>query len=267
MRQPLIDADVLLYEVGFAVESSWKAEGKDGLPPFDYAAQSMDARIGNICAMVEATEPPILYLTGHGNFRIELAKTTPYKERPSNKPFHYYNLKAYIKAIYNVITAMGMEADDAMAIEQTRRPSETIICTRDKDLRAIPGWQFGWELGNQPQFGPRCIDGLGELGLNDKRNKLIGTGLMFFYSQCLTGDSVDTIPGLGGKTGCVKAYNILQGAGSHRELFTRVLTSYVGLYGEERGRERLLEQGRLLHMTRYLDEWGNPILWSFPYED
>lgn len=264
--QPLIDADVLLYEVGFAVESGWKAEGKEGVPPFDYAAQSMDMRIGNICAMVGATAPPILYLTGHGNFRIELAKTTPYKERPSKKPFHYYNLKAYIQAIYNVILCIGMEADDAMAIEQTRRPTETIICTRDKDLRVVPGWQFGWELANQPQFGPECVDEFGRLGLSARRDKLIGTGLMFFYGQCLTGDSVDTIPGLGNRTGCVTAYEILSGATSHLELFSRTLAAYTGLYGEILGRERFLEQGRLLHMTRYLDEWGNPILWEFPYD-
>lgn len=264
--QPLVDADVLIYEAGFAVEAGWKAEGhEEGFPPFDRAADSIDMRIANICAMVEATEEPILYLTGHGNFRNEIATTEAYKQRAGAKPFHFKNLRAYVKGKYETITSVGMEADDVMALEQTRRPKATIICTRDKDLRAVPGWHYGWELANQPQFGPELVDVLGRLKLSDNRKKLIGTGLMFFYGQCLTGDTVDSIPGLGGKCGPVKAYGILEGADSHKELFTRVLNAYVKLYGREQGEARLLEQGRLLHMTRYLDEWGYPALWELPY--
>ena len=98
MRQPLIDCDVLLYEVGFGVGSGWDSPG---YPPFDRAMEMIDMRIANICALAEADSPPILYLTGKGNFRNDIAVTTPYKERLGNKPFHYYNLKAYVKAAYD----------------------------------------------------------------------------------------------------------------------------------------------------------------------
>lgn len=260
MRQPLIDADILLYEIGFAAEAGWQQEG---FPSFDYVEDLLNNRIGNICAMVDADTTPILYLTGKNNFRYEIAKTIPYKERPSLKPWHYKNIKAYIKGTCEYKETDGMEADDAMAIEQTKRPHETIICTRDKDLRAVPGWHYGWELGNQPQFGPLLVDEIGKIELSQKRDKIVGYGGLFFYAQCLTGDPVDTIPGLGGKTGPVKAIKILEGTTTLEEAFNRVREAYKGLYGDA-GDERLLEQGRLLWMTRKMNPDGSPVLWDFP---
>ena len=211
-----------------------------------------------------ATAPPKVYLTGKTNFRTEIAKRRKYKERPSLKPFHYYNIKAYLNCMYDTITSEGMEADDLMAIEQTRRieQKDTIIATRDKDLRQVPGWTYSWELGNQPSFGPVFVDEFGALQLSSDRKKLSGTGLMFFYAQCLTGDSVDTVPGLGG-IGPVGAFNILHGSTSMDDAFKRLLEAYRGVYGAS-AEEELLEQGRLLYMTRELNLDGSPKLWGFP---
>lgn len=260
MLKPLIDADILLYEVGFAVEAGWGKDGKEGHPPFDYAMQSLDNRIANICAMVDATEPPTLYLTGKGNFRFDIAKRTPYKVRMGNKPYHYHNIKAYIKGMYDYKESIGMEADDLLALDQTE---DTIICTRDKDLRAVPGWHYGWECGNQPSFGPMLVDPVGKIWLNDKRDEVKGYGELFFWSQCLTGDSVDSIPGLGGRTGAVKAYKILEGCPDCTEAYRRVQGAYQERYGYN-GDAELLEQGRLLNMTRRLHPDGSPVLWELP---
>lgn len=264
--KPLIDGDILLYETGFAVQAGWDTS-EHVAPPFDWAQESIDARIGNICAMVGATEPPTIFLTGKTNFRYDIAKTTPYKARPSNKPFHYYNLKAYVQNVYDCITTVGMEADDALAITATARPSDVIICSRDKDLRAIPGWSYGWENHLQPQFGPEIIDPVGRIQLSDDRKRLTGTGGMWFYAQCILGDGVDSIPGLGRGTGPVLCWDVLGGCTTLAEAFRATRQAYRNRYGDKEGDERLLEMGRLLHMTRYLDEWGNPILWEFPYED
>lgn len=265
--QPLIDGDILVYEVGFAAEAAWKGEHegvdvKEHPPPFDVCAEFLDNRISNTCAIVGATCPPIIYLTGKTNFRYEIAKRTPYKERAGNKPFHYKNLIAYIKGKYDYRITEGLEADDLMAIEATQRPGVTIICTRDKDLRSVPGWHYGWELGNQPQFGPERVSHLGSLTLSPCRKKIRGSGLLFFYSQCLTGDTVDSIPGLP-KCGPVKAYEILEHAKTEEEAFRSVLSAYKEKYPDTYEAE-LLEQGRLLHMTRGLHEDGSPILWEFP---
>lgn len=256
--QPLVDADVLVYECGFAAEASREGE----IPPFEVAMDMLDSRVANICAMVDATSPPVMYLTGKGNFRYDIAKRTPYKERVGKKPFHYHNLKAYIKGRYIYVESKGMEADDEMALEQTRRSGDTIICTRDKDLRAVPGWHYGWELGNQASFGPSIVEEFGKLNLSHDRKSLKGEGVLFFYAQCLVGDRVDSIPGLGG-CGAVGAFNILSGCATTQEAYRAVLEAYRGQYGDN-AEDELLEQGRLLWMTRYLDEWGNPVLWELP---
>ncbi len=257
--QPLIDADILLYEIGFASEAGWKSPG---FPSFEYVEELLNQRIANICAMVEATQPPIFYLTGKTNFRTEIAKLRPYKERPSLKPFHYYNIKAYIKGTYDWRLVEGLEADDLMALEQSKRPNETIICTRDKDLRAVPGWHYGWELGRQPQYGPRLVENVGAIQLSSNRKSIKGEGLLFFYSQCLTGDSVDTVPGLP-NFGPVTAFNCLSECQDEESAFKRVLGAYRAFY-EDMAEVALLEQGRLLWMTRELDEKGQPVLWNFP---
>lgn len=257
--QPLIDADVLRYEVGFAAETYWK--DKEGTVPFDVVAEILDNRIGNICALVDATQPPILFLTGKTNFRNDIAKRKKYKERASNKPFHFYNLTAYIKGKYDYRLTEGLEADDLMAIEQTARPNETIICTRDKDLRQVEGWQFGWELSNQPQFGPMKVEGFGSIALSEKPNrKIVGYGLKFFYAQLLTGDVVDSIPGLEG-CGPVAAFKILSPTKTSKEALKACYEAYKAKYGMS-GYAEMLEQGRLLWMTRKLREDGSPLLWG-----
>jgi hypothetical protein len=265
--KPLIDSDILCYEIGFAAEAGWKSPG---FPTFDYVAELLELKIANICAIVEATEPPTFYLTGKTNFRTEIAKRHPYKNRPSLKPFHYHNIKAYLNCKYDTITSEGMEADDLMAIRQCQhqgnplyRGTETIICSRDKDLRQVPGWTYSWELGNQPQFGPVYIDTFGTLQLSSDRKKLSGTGLKFFYAQCITGDRVDTVPGID-DMGAVSAYEILKEAKTEQEAYGATLAAYRKVYGDDAEKE-LLEQGRLLWMTRELHEDGSPVLWELPY--
>lgn len=263
---PLIDADVLCYEIGFACETGWQQEGT---PPFDYAAQMLDDRIGNICAKVGGTQPPILFLTGKTNFRYAIAKRTPYKERASHKPFHYSNIKAYIKGKYDYRTTEGLEADDLLAIEQTRALREfyagtreeanlTVICTRDKDLRQVPGWHYGWELHNQPEFSLEFVDVIGRITYDGKKIK--GTGALFFYSQLLTGDNVDSVPGCDG-IGPAKAYKVLKNCTNEKDALMACFKLYKARYGLTAYAE-MLEQGRLLWMTRELNEDGSPKLWG-----
>lgn len=257
MKQALIDGDVLRYEIGYAAEAGWQ---KEGPPPFNYVEELLNARIANICALAEASDP-IIYLTGKTNFRTQIAKKRPYKERPSKKPWHFKNITAYMNGIYNVQLVEGLEADDLMSIEQTKRPNETIICTRDKDLRQVPGWHYGWELGNQPSFGPLFVDEFGKIWLSDNRKSIKGYGGLFFYSQCLTGDVVDTVPGLP-KCGAVEAFELLGNTKTLDEAFKCVREAYRGFYGDS-GDEELLEQGQLLYMIRELDENGSPKIWRF----
>src|SRR5690606_37427357 len=102
---------------------------------------------------------------------------------------------------------------------------------RDKDLRQVPGWHYGWESGLQGEFLPHEYDGLGiiELDRSGSAPKIRGGGFKFFCSQLLTGDPVDTVPGLP-KYGPVKVANTLADAQSIPELLSLVRQEYEKVY-------------------------------------
>lgn len=230
--QPLIDGDILLYEIGIQGQYIDEESGETRMLSFSKVAEKFDEKIADICAAVWATEPPILFFSYNkliykndekkkakklekverqlantkdkaakaqlkkeasehqpekytANFREDVAKKKVYKgnRKPDSKPLHYLNLVEYAKSKYECVIAKGLEADDLLGVYQTKaKPETTIICSRDKDLKIIPGLHYGWESGFQREFGPVMVDEIGELNLS-KRNKLTGTGLKFFYSQ------------------------------------------------------------------------------------
>ena len=272
---PLIDGDILRYEIGYAAEAGWRMTMEEvggdveAPPPWDYVANMLHMRVDNICAMVNATALPVIYLTEGRTFRDKIATSKPYKgTRVAKKPWHHKNLTAYIRSEYDVVQVDGLEADDMMAVDSN---SSTIICSRDKDLRQVPGWFYSWELGRQPSYGPLEITREGTLELSDDGKKLSGSGLAFFYAQCLMGDPTDNIPGLP-KCGPVGAWKWLVGDAEEYDIFKvghpldAVCQAYEDHYGEG-FEDRLLEQGRLLWMTRRLNDDGSPVLWELGMED
>ncbi len=282
---PLIDADILRYEVGYAAETGWKAitEERETIPPFDYVAKILNERIASICKSVGTTATPRLFLTEGKTFRYDLAKTKPYKgTRTVKKPWHYENISVYMRDVLGAETVRVIEADDKLAITHVSSKETTIICSRDKDLRQVPGWFFSWELGRQPSFGPIYIDTLGTISLSDDHKSIKATGLYSFYAQVLTGDKVDNIPGLLG-CGPVAAYDILTcepeqnkyNDPSDQSLIDRVVCAYREYYLHVENpddildiwAERLLEQGRLVWMTRKLYLDGSPVLWELGVEE
>lgn len=267
MVKCLIDSDILQYEVAFAAESHWKALHPEASPEWladyppdwDFVEEKLLNRIRNIEDECEATEPSVFYFSGKQNFRYDIAKTVAYKSGRGQKPFHYRNIGAFLKGLYPYRQEHNLEADDLLAIESrvVGEGGRNIICSRDKDLRSVAGWHYGWELGKQPRFGPFLVEGYGDLRLSDCRKKLTGWGNKFFLLQCLTGDATDTIPGLP-KCGIVSAYDLLHRTSSYEEGLGVVRGEY-----QRRGysEEYLLEQGQLLWMTRELHPDGSPVLW------
>lgn len=294
---PLIDGDILVYEASYASQYKDEESGETRAKPFEDAAEIFDERIKQVCSEVWATEEPILFLTGNRtllpiynrmrktngkepiqyvpNFREQVAISRPYKERESTKPHHYKNLQAYCLANYEVVVGWGLEADDLLSVRQSSRLAflDTIICSRDKDLRQVPGMQYSWEVGNQPGWGPVRVDEIGDLELITKErvkdgkttytHKLKGTGLKFFFSQVVTGDPVDTIPGIPG-AGPKVAYEILSECTTEQEMFDNV--AYLCREKVGKGWKKYLkEQIDLLWMVRELDEEGQPVLYVPPH--
>lgn len=262
----LIDGDVLRYEVGFAAETGWQ---QDGPPPWDYIESILTERLARICRETSSETYNIYLTTGH-TFRYDIATTRPYKAtRIENKPWHYHNLTVYMRDVLGAEVVTGIEADDAMSVSHLDSniiADDTIICTRDKDLRQVPGWFYSWELGNQPSFGPYWIeeDG-GDLWLSKKG--LSGTGYAWFCAQLLMGDRVDNVPGLPG-WGPRRTYDLLApiALNEHRQYVNAALLNEVkDAYADRMGHDwepYLLEQGQLLWMTRKLNEDGTPVLWE-----
>jgi 5'-3' exonuclease len=153
-----------------------------------------------------------------------------------------------------------------MAIVQTLSLSlnhHTVICTRDKDLRQVPGLHYGWECGAQPEYRLRLVGDFGALQMENK--KLVGTGLMFFYAQVLMGDAVDNIPGLP-QFGPAKTFSVLQSCKTEWELYSAVKARYEEYYADI-WEEELMEQAQLVWMVRELDSEGNLVMWEPPKEE
>lgn len=168
-------------------------------------------------------------------------------------------------ANYEYVVAIGMEADDLLCVDLVKDGDglNVVCCSRDKDLRMVPGLHYGWPVGKQPPFGPKRVTELGELELKGGE-KLVGTGLKFFYAQTIMGDPTDSIPGLSGG-GPVAAYKCLHECETEEEMFKGVSKLYEGHYGET-WREEMYEQCHLLYMIRELDEEGQPIKYIMPDE-
>lgn len=278
----LIDGDLLVYEIANCGQYLDPESGELIVREFDYVASLLDDKVREIEALCWANEPSVLYLTGDRklvksinkklkhegkpeiefkpNFRFETAKKKEYKAgRKPDKPFHYANIREYMLANYECVIADGMEADDMICVELVRNGDQlsVICCSRDKDLRMVPGMHFGWECGRQPQFGPQRVDFIGEIRLTKDRKGIKGEGIKFFYSQLITGDSTDNIPGLRGG-GAVLAYESLADLGTEELLFECVAGLYEARCGES-WRVEMQEQADLLYMIRELNEDGSPV--------
>lgn len=273
---PLIDADILLHELGWSGEFIDREKELDDpdrnvLLPFDHVQELLDAKIKLICDEVEATEPPILFITDSEwlnakrnkqrkfrgeesvefipNFRYEVSKSKPYKgTRKNPKPYHFYNILAHLMSEYDVhIGQDGYEADDELCMFQiaNRGVKDTIICSRDKDLRICPGWHYSWECGKQRSLGPTFTDRLG--WLQQWNGKTIGYGMTLFYYQMLVGDVADNIPGCPGRVGDKTALKIIKKGMSEEELLKVVKDTYKS---KGANKEYFMEQANLLWMVQ-----------------
>lgn len=257
VRKVLLDSDIICYEVAFAANTYWKKlheeRGEDVTvsPPWEIVADMLDTRIPEIVDGAGGEGEPILFFTGKNNFREQLAVTFDYKALRPAKPFHYANIKAYLQSKYKFYEEDGLEADDLLGIFLTAHPDLYICASRDKDLKQIPGWHYGWEVNKQASFGPELIDEIGYLTLSDdpKNRKLLGTGSKFLHVQMLMGDRTDTIPGLP-NMGKVKAFKLINPCSTINEMEQVVLSEYKKVFGDE-AEERMIEMGRMVYMIRW----------------
>jgi len=176
---------------------------------------------------------------GDNNFRLsfdpEYKNTPGRKKSKANNPF-YFELRSLLIEEGKVTPATGMEADDLVRIwaeEARAKNQQFVVCSVDKDLQCIPGHHY--------------LIHRGELIFVEEEQADI-----HYWTQILTGDSVDNIKGLKG-IGPVKAGRILEGASTSFERKQRVINAYYERYGDE-WRKEIMHTGTLIHIMRTKDD-------------
>lgn len=237
-RKLLIDGDVIAYRAACA------ADNKDAGPEVSIPEQMKDAEqyadqiIEHVIYKFVPFPSPKdygVFLTGVTNFRYEIAKAQPYKaHRPKEKPKYLGHVRNHLRDKWSATTSTDQEADDDIAIEAAKNNYEAIIVSVDKDFLQVPCGNYNFV---KDEF--REIDEW--------------EGLNFFYSQILTGDAADHIPGLY-RVGPVKAEKILKGAETEYDLYKKCVVAY------DNDEEAVLERARLLWLRREAGElWEPPV--------
>jgi len=200
----LIDGDIVVYRIAFAMEKEKKT---DALWMLKY---NTDKVISKILHRSKATSYAI-YINGKNNFRENIATLSPYKaaRKKAAKPVYWKQVRDYLIEAYNAELVNGMETDDKLGIVQcTSRPNSTIIATIDKDLDMIPFKHY--HIVKEHSYYVSELEA-------DRT----------YWKQVLIGDwECDGIPGLlnmGPKT----AEKLLQDCISNEEMETVVKTTYL----------------------------------------
>ena len=247
----LIDADSLLYKVGFAIEDKviWnEQEANAGLeePDVEYytdpdqCKKTFDQLVENILFATDC-DSAYLVFSGGGNFRMGLPLAYKEHRTDSRKPVGYKELREYAEATYKTHTPVNMEADDYVVYLKTQYPEDYILCAIDKDV-------LYQTVGTHYNYGKDE-----EVTVNEFE------AIWYAYYQVLTGDTSDGYKGAIG-IGPVKAKKILDGCETEEELWKAVVETY-----ESRGQteDEALQTMRLANMHQYDGE--KIVLWEPPH--
>lgn len=261
----ILDADSLVYRVGFAAEAD----------PVSHACQSLKSQIKSIKQACECENMEV-FISGTGNFREDVSTSVVYKgNRPQKKPKHYDDLRDYLLGVHSATIVDGMETDDMCSYllyqawkKGGEERSGTVLASMDKDLWNTPGWHFNYD----PRKWHHDYVAMHEANIN-------------FLRQMLSGDRVDNIPGLpycteeiiehyslssAAAKGCgiATAKKIIPMHAKVEDAMADIIRCYVS-YGLINGwgitevMDYIREQGRLLWMTREMEN-GKPVQWDIP---
>lgn len=177
---------------------------------------------------------------GVNNFRHTIARTQPYKGNRKDliRPLHFDLAREHLIEEHKAHVTYGQEADDALGISQCQELG-TVICSTDKDLKTVPGWNYNWDK-----------KALTYITTWDAEYN--------FYYQILCGDVADNIPGVW-KIGPIGANKLLSPCHTPKEMLETVITTCMQKHNKSReeAEEYINEIGALLRIRREPDE-----IWS-----
>jgi DNA polymerase-1 len=247
----LIDADSLLYKVGFAIEDKvvWnQAEiesGEEEIPQVDYFTDleqcynTFDQLLDTIMYVTDCDDV-LLVFTGHSNFRMDLP--TPYKEnrKDSRKPTGYQEILDYALKNYPNLVVDYMEADDYVVWRKAKEPEDWVLCAIDKDvIYQSEGTHYNYGRGEEVTV-------------------TADEAVYYAYYQTLTGDVTDGYKGCKG-IGPKKADKILGDCKTEYEMWQAVVDTYINKGQTE---DEALWTMRLANMHQYngttIKYWNPP---------
>jgi len=193
-RIALIDADSLLYRVGFSMEDAicWEEDEETSYySNLEQQINSIDSTIKSIM-LTTGCDKYELHLTGKGNFRD--SNPLGYKQNRVGlrKPTDFNKIYDLVVKRFNTFTAVGWEADDVVVFKKTRDPEAYVLCAIDKDV-------LYQTVGVHYNYGQDTLVRVSQ--------KL---ATWFAYFQVIAGDPTDGYKGKTGvgATGAVKALSI-----------------------------------------------------------
>ena len=239
---PLIDGDLIAYRSAASCE-------KQGVVVDDLWVAQARARdlIYRICQTVSSVEiDPFIALSGTDNFRKQLNPNYKANREGVPRPQWLEPLREWLLTEYNAVMSINCEADDLLAIEQTKDPETRVICSLDKDLRQVPGNHYSWEIRGTVN-GKEWIRPEERLIISPRE------GMFNFYWQMIMGDASDNIFGFDGKARqkvpkfLESMYNEMYEMETEEELFNFVRERY----NED---ARFLMNGQCLYIQRKENE-------------
>jgi DNA polymerase-1 len=223
----LVDADFLVYRIGFTTEDE----------PVGIAKSRLTEWLEDFIYINLKADHYLAWISGKGNFRYDIAKTVPYKgnRKEAPKPKHYAALREHLVKRHGAILTVGEEADDTVAIDSAKLLNECWIVHVDKDLDQLQGWHYN-PVKDEKYY------------VNEFE------AYKSFCVQLLTGDRTDNIPGLQG-IGPKKAEKALKDSKTKTELLEAAWGKY-----QELGHTMayFTEQGQLLWLRRYEGQIWQP---------
>lgn len=248
-RVLFVDADMLCYQCG----------GNDDTD----VATSRRILKNKIDLFMEASgaERLVLGLTGDGSTkgdRAVIAYTKPYQgQRKGQRPKNWQYLRDYIGQglAGPVKTVFDREADDLAGFMSQVYGGNSVLCSRDKDFRMLPGLHLNWDTYDLVEVKPDVF------GV-EHGGKMYGH--KWWAVQMLWGDSADNIPGLPKHpdfmrgVGEVAAHKLLAFAVDMQSAVDALANAYKAWWGAEWA-DRFAEQAALLWIRRTskapINEW------------
>ena len=214
------------------------------LEPLSHALHGVKRLINRICAdndLNPDTDLKVMLSPGGQTFRHRIAEYRPYKgnRKVEHRPTYEKEIRKYIIENYVTVIAEDEEADDLLAIEQTKLgPHDSIILTLDKDLDQVPGLKYNF------------MHDVGYDVTEEQAN-------YNFCMQLLTGDTTDNIVGLP-KVGPAAAAKALHGREGYDEMMQEVMHMYQQKAPVSDWQEYLREMGQLLWIRREPGQMWEP---------